>query len=356
MLDVFPHSPWIHVGKDEAYGVPEKMQRNLINHLDRFLRARGRTTVVWEGPRLGSGANKVHEDVLHLCWRSLDFPAQEMLDAGYRIVNAAWDPLYVVDHYPRTMFTAVDLRRCYDWDPRRFAHVDPGLPTFAHPHRTRTEEGILGFCMCWWEGRQENLLALCAPRLPAVAAAAWNRRGESDLEGFLSRQERLLARLQRLSGFSLPATTFADEETQKANVAYRARVVPSSGAHSPPFGSERLTNGIEDRFDHFLGFPTTPDPLRIDIFLREPAEVVRIVVHERAIASSHEVYELFVSADGKTFERVGEAGKGTRGERSFVEHRFPARRVAVIRILTRGCHGMTFPSFSRLSEVQAFAK
>ena len=42
------------------------------------------------------------------------------------------------------MFTAVPLRRCYDWDIRRFAHVNHGMPTFGKPHVTSTEEGIVG--------------------------------------------------------------------------------------------------------------------------------------------------------------------------------------------------------------------
>ena len=60
-----------------------------------------------------------------------------------------------------------------------------------------------------------------------------------------------------------------------------------------------------------------------------------------------------VSADGRDFEQIGEAKKGSRGEKSYVEHAFPAREVAFIRIVTQGCHGLTFPSFSRLSEVMA---
>ena len=110
---------------------------------------------------MGQGDNKVAEDVLHLNWDTVHFPAQQMLDAGYTVINACWNPLYIVDHYPRTMFTAVPVQGCYDWDIRRFAHVNHGMPTFAKPHVTKTEEGILGYCMPWWEGREENVLALC---------------------------------------------------------------------------------------------------------------------------------------------------------------------------------------------------
>jgi len=355
LLSVFQATPYIHIGGDEAMGVPVEEQRDLINRLNKFLNDRGRRTVVWEGPPLGKDDNKVAENVIHLNWRTINFPAQQMLDAGYEVVNAAWAPLYIVDHYPRTMFTAVDVQRCYQWDIQRFAHINHGFPTFHNPHRTKTDEGLLGFCMCWWEGRPENILPLCLPRLAAVTSAAWNRAGENDFAGYQQRQEGGLATLEKISGFELPETPFADPEPQKDNLAYRAKVTPSDGAAQPHFSPDRLTNGIPDRFDHFLGFPTQPETLEILIELTVPAKVGRIVIYERAVGGSHEIYDLLVSADGRTFEKVGGSEKGTRGEKNHVEHTFGARKVRFIKIVTQGCHGLTFPSFSRLSEVMAFA-
>lgn len=354
MIEVFRASPYVHVGGDEAYGVPEELQRKLINHLDAFLRARGKRTIVWEGPQLGAGDNKVSTDVLHMNWRTINVSAQAMLDAGYEIINAAWDPLYIVDHYPRTMFTAVDLERCYLWNPQRFAHVNHDISTFGRPHVTKSHEGILGFCMPWWEGREENLLPLCLPRLAAVASAAWNRSGERDFEDFLLRQGRSLSRLESISGFHLPETPFADSASQVANRAFRGQVSVSSGAHQPHFGPDRLTNGITDRFDHFLGFATKPEPLEILIELPTACSISRVVVHETAVGESYERYELLVSGDGQGFESVGRSEQGTRGESSFVEHRFESRELRYLKIRTQGCHGLTFPSFSRLCEVMAF--
>jgi hypothetical protein len=100
MIELFSSSPYVHIGGDEAYGVTDDLQRALINDLHAHLKAKGRQTIVWEGPSLGKGHNKVNTEVIHLNWRTINFPADKMLAAGYRVVNAAWDPLYVVDHYP----------------------------------------------------------------------------------------------------------------------------------------------------------------------------------------------------------------------------------------------------------------
>ncbi|MGI9239542.1 MAG: hypothetical protein ACR2RV_02005, partial [Verrucomicrobiales bacterium] len=98
-----------------------------------------------------------------------------------------------------------------------------------------------------------------------------------------------------------------------------------------------------------------PDPLEILIELPAPAELSRIVVYETAVGDSHEIYNLFVSDDGRKFQKVGSAGKGTRGTDNFVTHQFTKRKVHSIKIMSQGCHGLTFPSFSRLCEVMAFS-
>ena len=351
---VFTSSAYVHVGGDEAYGVPVEAQRAFLNRLNAVVREQGKTTLVWEGPPRGAGENKVDESVVHVNWNTVNFRAQGMLDAGYRVVNAAWDPFYVVDHYPRTMFTAVALDRLYGWDPQRFGHVDHGFPTFEQPHVTDTAEGILGFLMPWWEGREENVLALCAPRLAAASAAAWNRSGERDFAAFLPRLEQLLTQFEALVGVELLETPHADPATEEGNLAFRGQVTPSRGAHQPHFGPDRLTNGLDDRFDHFLGFPTKPDPLEIVVELPEPARVGRVVVFETAVGRSHELYELWVSADGEAWEQVGATDAASRGETNHVTHAFEARRVSHLKVVTRGCHGLTFPSFSRLTEIRAF--
>ena len=356
LMQVFASSPYVHIGGDEAYGVAEDDQRDFVNRLARFVKRRGRRAIAWEGPRLGEGEHKVDTDVLHVNWRTVDFPAQQMLEAGYQVVNAAWDPMYIVDHYPRTMFTAVPVATCYAWDPQVFKHVNHGMPTFATPHRATTADGIVGFLMPWWEGRQENLVKLCVPRLAAVAARAWSGAAAPSYAEFAADQRRLLQRYAQLAGADLGETPFAAADSQRGNLAFRGAVTVSAGASQPVFGPDRLTNGIPDRFDHFLGYPTQPEPLRITVELREPAVVARVVVHERAVGESHEVYDLLVSVDGATWARVGGAAKGTRGDRSFVEHRFEPRQVRYLRVATQGCHGLTFPSFSRLSEIQAFAR
>lgn len=358
MMDVFQASPYIHIGGDEAWDVDETTQRDFLNRVHRFVKGKGRKTLVWEGPKLGTGENKIDEDVIHINWRTINFKAQEMLDAGYSIVNAAWDPMYIVDHYPRTMFTAVDVEKCYTWNPLKFQHINCDIETFAKPHMVESVENVLGFCMPWWEGRQENLLPLCAMRLVAVSARAWNGRGETDYKGFVSRykvMDRLWQLVAEIPDHE-PTGGKADRigEVTVGNLAHGKKVSVSSGAAQPHFGPQRLTNGVTDRFDHFLGFPTKPEPLEITIDLGEVRAVSKVLVFEAAVNGSWEQYEILVSEDGVDFQSVGVTTKASRGETNSVTTCFTSRLVRYVKVKTDGCKDLTFPGFSRLCEVMVF--
>lgn len=188
MIEVFPTSPYVHVGGDEAGGVPEDLQRDFINDLHRFLKSRNKQTIVWEGPRLGEGANKVDTDVIQVNWETTNFPADQMLEAGYRVVNAAWDPLYIVDHYPRNNFTMVAPQRVYEeLDLRKFRAVNPRMATYLDSAKTRDSDRLIGFCMPWWEGREANFYKLVPPRVIPMAEVAWSYPDNRDYNEFQSR-------------------------------------------------------------------------------------------------------------------------------------------------------------------------
>ena len=190
MMEVFS-SPYIHIGGDEAYGVPEELQRDLINKLHAYLKTKGRQTIVWEGPRPGKGENKVNTEVIHLNWRMINYSPKQMLADGYRVVNAAWDPLYIVDHYPRSNFTMTSPQYIYEnLQPTRFKHVNPGIPTFGKPVEVEQTDRLIGFCMPWWEGREKNFFPQIAPRLIAFSEVAWNPEQERDFENFKKRAQK----------------------------------------------------------------------------------------------------------------------------------------------------------------------
>lgn len=426
MIEVFPTSPYIHVGGDEAGGVPEDLQREFINDLHRYLASQGKQTVVWEGPRLGVGENKIDTDVIHINWRTINFPANEMLNAGYQVVNASWDPLYIVDHYPRNNFTMVAPRQIYEGlQLRRFKHVNPHIPTFSRPIVVPSSDKLLGFCMPWWEGREVNYFPLVFPRLIPMAEVAWHDLPERDYNFFskrLAATEAIRQKLWRpieinasplvleqegvfdssteiilkasaegeirytLDG-SEPSSTSAryvepfvldQSATVRAaifredqQIGYGARrnltkvqpaenlalakpvvaSVASGALHTPA----RLTDGGTGNLDFFLAYPAEPEPVQITIDLGEVTVFDRVVVHSYFNGNTHESHAVQVSDDGQQFHTVSESWDRPDEPGPATTHQFDEQRARYVRVLTKGCKGYVFDSFSKITEIQVFS-
>ncbi|WDQ14782.1 family 20 glycosylhydrolase [Rhodopirellula sp. P2] len=249
MMAVFPSSPYVHIGGDEAFGVPENLQRDLINKLQAYLKSKGTETLVWEGPRAGTGDNRVHPEVIHLNWRTINYPADEMVQNGHRVVNAAWDPLYLVDHYPRTNFTMTSPQHIYETlSLTRFKHVNPEIRTYANPIEVEPTDKLIGFCMPWWEGREENFSSQAFPRLIPFAEVAWNPNVERNYDDFKSRSS--LAEKARSAAFypvSIDATNLivpADGVFEHSTLV-TLKMAEIAGRSSSSFEIRYTTDGSE---------------------------------------------------------------------------------------------------------------
>ena len=266
MMEVFSSTPYIHIGGDEAFGVPEDSQRDLINHLHEYLKSKGRQTLVWEGPRPGKGENKVHDEVIHLNWRTINYPADQMLRDGHRVVNATWDPLYIVDHFPRINFTMTSPQHIYEtMKLTRFKHVNPGIPTFAEPVEVAPSKQLIGFCMPWWEGREENYFAQNVPRLIPFSDVAWNPNTVRNYEEFKSRVRKSEA-LRRAAFY--PVEVEASElAVPEDGVFHRETILTMRSSGSSP--------GTEIRYTLDGTHPTASSPLFTNAITLTNSSVVR---------------------------------------------------------------------------------
>ena len=359
LIDVFSSTPYIHIGGDEAYGVPEELQRDLINELHAYLKSKGKQTIVWEGPRPGEGDNRVHEEVIHMNWRTINYPADQMLADGHRVINAAWDPLYIVDHYPRTNFTMTSPKHIFEnLKLTRFKHVNPGIPTFAKPIEVDPSDQLVGFCMCWWEGREENFATQVFPRLIPMADVAWNPGLERNFDEFHSRFR--LAESIRGTAFENVSNASTSRPTESdgvdGNLAH-GKPVATSATSGSPFTTACVTDGETDNLGFYLGYPATSEkPIAITVDLQEPQTVSRIVVHAYTVSGSFEKYTVQISTNGKSFTDVGSRLEKPESPQTMIEHKFEPRKAQFIRVLSHGNRGYVFDSFSKIVEIEAFEK
>eukprot|EP00035_Acanthoeca_spectabilis_P008820 m.158923 g.158923 ORF g.158923 m.158923 type:complete len:699 (-) comp14513_c1_seq4:69-2165(-) len=107
VMDMFP-GQWYHLGADEvryndACGMTKMTYHHFINQMDAFVKSRNRTMIVWEGfdPNPGATAEVINTDVVVSPFDSVRLLAwphrpHHYYDAGHRILNTDWNPLYLV--------------------------------------------------------------------------------------------------------------------------------------------------------------------------------------------------------------------------------------------------------------------
>src|SRR5208282_6048411 len=115
MCEVFRSSPYFHIGGDEAdlalaaqnadfqaamkkYDLPDQQElyRRFLCQMDEIVKRHGKQMIVWEG--FGrNGKVKIPKDIIVMSYEIRFYMPNDLVADGYKIVNASWTPLYVVN-------------------------------------------------------------------------------------------------------------------------------------------------------------------------------------------------------------------------------------------------------------------
>ena len=211
ICEVFASSPYFHIGADECYlrGVgkspeekafmashgitsPGGLYNYYIVRMHQIVKARGKQTICWEGfHRDGGGGVKIPKDIIVMVFESRYNPANNLVRLGYRVINAAWKPLYVVNkrNWP--------AQYIYEsWNPWLWEHH---INRRCHIQLERTDP-VLGAQMCAWEQPAERELPSLRTRLHAMSERLWNPDAGRTFEDFARRAQAADDLLDRLLG------------------------------------------------------------------------------------------------------------------------------------------------------------
>ena len=186
LAEAFPHSPYIHIGGDEAFfagmdddpetvaymaaiGIPnvDELFRHFLTRLNTMVRQHNRQTIVWSG--FGpEGEIEIPRDIIVMAWEPQYYDPQQLLDDGFPVINASFKPLYVVNN--RTWEPEYILSH---WNPRRWESWATDRDTFMGSE-VRSTDQILGASMSAWEQDQTNQVPRLRQRVPAMNAHLWN--------------------------------------------------------------------------------------------------------------------------------------------------------------------------------------
>lgn len=427
IAELFPNAPYIHLGGDEAWypdtqndphfkaaGKPaDQVFVDFLADLSKRVVRHGRIPLVWEGFRPSEGQyalKTLPKELVVIAWENHYYPADQLLKDGFRIVNAGWDPGYVVNHYPWDAFTLVPLPRMYAWDPRVF-----GLVVGPYSTRLGDSPNVIGGLMCWWEGHEWNAQRILPARIATFGARLWNAKGERDYAGFMRRVEALKSHVDRTSfpfgmvlsgpadftdtltvgalsdrrtvvrfrtdgqvpqasdptgeikvtesgiitaqafreGHPVGETQFipVHKTTLVPNLALGKPVTTSSVA-DPDFPVSLITDGIADNIGAFwLSYPL---PAEATIDLGQLTDFNRIEVVAFWAAGQAARYRVQVSDDGRIWREVIDAGENKEGaKREGYVHTLAKQRARYIRLQVTGSdqHPATM---GRIHEVRVF--
>ncbi|MBQ2968616.1 MAG: family 20 glycosylhydrolase [Clostridia bacterium] len=217
IAEIFKQSKYIHVGCDEArhqnwlsckhcrkymkengFASTRSMYSHFARKIIDICFSLGRTPIVWEGfPKEGS--EEISRDTIVVSWENFYQTTNELLDGGFKIINASWKPLYILP--PTASFAdAEDLNwsvagydwNLYKWDNwAKFSKAYGGM-------EIQPDNSVIGGMLCTWSCTYEQEIKRVLKDLPALSDRTWNTTGYVDTEAFDGAVQGLLEIEKRL--------------------------------------------------------------------------------------------------------------------------------------------------------------
>ena len=153
----------------------------------------GRTPIVWEGfPKKGS--HRINRNTIVIAWESHYQLVTDLLEAGFRIINASWQPLYIVDGFKLRW----GPKEILEWNVHNWQHWWEHSDARLNPIHVPPTEQVLGAQICAWQTTYEQNINFVMENCTALSERLWTVRRLWDLEQYHHRHKESVRRIARL--------------------------------------------------------------------------------------------------------------------------------------------------------------
>lgn len=210
VIEMFPESPYIHIGGDEANikawnmcaDCVQYMKNNniedeyelysdFIGRVAQVVLDNGKVPIVWEGFPV-KGTERVPKETIVIAWESHYHMVYDLLKEGFKVINCSWQPLYIVPN-TKLRWNPSDILA---WNVYNWQHWWPNSEARLNPINVAPTDAVLGGQLCSWECSYEQEVNFIMENLAAVSERTWTVRRECDDAEF---QKKLGAILHKLA-------------------------------------------------------------------------------------------------------------------------------------------------------------